>query len=129
MIQAMMLGAETVQPCTGVIEQGRGLIRRTVKMMNKLVEEKGYDGIQDIIGMGQQYIMNNEEVYQHNGHTKVIIDHDKCTRCLQCCDNICQSIHFDKEKKLVELYYDRCEGCGGCLLACPSGALSLTIVD
>lgn len=129
MIQAMMLGAETVQPCTGVIEQGRGLIRRTVKEMNKLVEEKGYDSIQDIIGMGQKYIMNNEDVYQHNGHTKVVIDQEKCTRCQRCTDNICQSIHFDKEKKCVELYYDRCEGCGGCLLACPSGALSLTLVD
>lgn len=54
MIEAMMLGATLVQPCTGIIEQGNGLLRRSVKFMKEYMVEQGYDSLERIIGMGQQ---------------------------------------------------------------------------
>ena len=42
-VEAMMLGAKLVQPCTGVIEQGRSLIRKGNTFLKKtMLPQRGH---------------------------------------------------------------------------------------
>jgi dihydropyrimidine dehydrogenase (NAD+) subunit PreA len=125
MIEAMMLGATLVQPTTGVIEQGRGLIRRSISFMKKFMAEQGYDSMEQIISLGQQYIKHNEDVDMRHMQNVIHIHQDKCIKCRRCVDNLCQTLYF--EDKTVKVTEDYCVGCGSCIIACPHDALELKV--
>lgn len=125
MIEAMMLGATLVQPCTGIIEQGNSLLRGSVKFMKEYLEQQGYDSIQRVIGMGQPFIKYNQDIDMMPGKTIIQIDREKCVRCGRCVDNICQALYTENGQ--IQVYPDLCAGCGGCTLACQSGALKLVL--
>lgn len=124
-IEAMMLGATLVQPCTGVIEQGRSLLRKSVSFMDSFVENENYNSLSEVIGLGQQYIKDNEDIDMMPGQTTIQIDHDKCIRCMRCVDNICKALYA--EKGVVKVHEERCAGCGGCTIACQSDALKVVL--
>jgi NAD-dependent dihydropyrimidine dehydrogenase PreA subunit len=125
MIEAMMLGATLVQPCTGIIEQGNSLLRSSVNFMKQFLEEQGYDSISEIIGLGQKYIKYNQDIDMMNGRTIIQIDREKCIRCGRCVDNICQALYT--EKGAIQVHPELCAGCGGCTLACQNGALTVVL--
>lgn len=122
-IEAMMLGASLVQPCTGIIEQGNSLIRKGVNFMKRFVAEQGYDSLSQVIGLGQKFIKYNQDIDMMAGKTRIYIDHEKCTKCQRCVDNICQALSFEEGRVRVDL--ERCVGCGGCVLACRHDALKV----
>ena len=122
-IEAMMLGARLTQLCTGVIEQGRKLIRLCDDFLRKFMAEQGYQTVEEIIGLGQQYIKYNEDVDFMAGQVIAVTDELKCTGCGACVDNICVARHF--EKKVAKAKKDRCTGCGSCMLACQTDAIRL----
>jgi MinD superfamily P-loop ATPase len=93
--------------------------------MDSYVEEQGYDSISDVIGLGQKYIMDNENIDMMPGQTIIEIDHDKYIRCMRCVDNICKALYA--EKGVVKVHEDRCAGCGGCTIACQSDALKVVL--
>ena len=125
-VEVMMLGASLAELCTGVIEQGRDLIRRSNEFMQNFMEEQGYQSLQEFIGLGQQYIRYNEDVTIED---RVIIelDEEKCTRCGRCLNTMCIAMYSERGKILVDA--DRCSGCGACIVACPDGALQLVRQD
>ena len=124
-VEVMMLGATLTQLCTGVIEQGRSLIRQSSDFLKKFMVEQGYQGLEEMIGLGKQYIKNNEDVDMMAGKTVIEIDHEKCTKCGRCLDNVCTALYSDKGN--ISIHFDRCAGCGGCMIACQSGALKLAL--
>ncbi|MFC1905326.1 4Fe-4S binding protein [Chloroflexota bacterium] len=124
-VEVMMLGATLAQPCTGVIEQGRALIRQCDKFMKKFMVEQGYHSVQEFIGLGQQYIKNSEDVDLMGGKVIAELDEKKCTKCGRCVDNICVALYSDKGK--IKINVDKCGGCGGCIIACPSDAIKLVL--
>lgn len=126
MIEAMMLGATLVQPCTGIIEQGNGLLRQTLRFMKNFMVEQGYNSLEQIIGMGQRYIKYNQDIDMMPNQTIIQIDREKCVKCHRCVDNICQALYIDENKEL-QVHPDICSGCGGCTLACRYGALTLVL--
>lgn len=124
-IEAMMLGATLTELCTGVIEQGRGLIRQSTKFMRNFLTEQGYHSAQELIGLGQPYIKYPEDVDMMVGKAVCRLDEGKCTRCGRCLDGICIALYSDHGK--IKIKEERCAGCGGCILACPSNALKLVL--
>ena len=51
------------------------------------------------------------------------VDEDKCTHCGEC-GEICQYNAIAAMDKAVLVFAELCHGCGGCSLACPSGAIT-----
>ena len=124
-IEAMMLGASQTQLCTGVIEQGRGFIRRSTDFLRQFLVEQGYKSAQDLVGLGQPYIKYQEEVDMRLGQVISEIDETKCTHCGHCLDNLCTALYSNRGK--VSVNKDKCSGCGGCTIACQQGAFKLVL--
>jgi len=123
MIEVMMLGARLTELCTGVIEKGRKLITSCDTFLKKYMVEQGYRTVEEIIGLGQQYVKYNEDVDLMAGKIIAETDELKCTGCGVCVDNICVARYF--EKKIAKAKEDRCNGCGSCILACQAEAIKL----
>lgn len=126
-VEVMMLGATLAQPCTGVIEQGRSLLRQCDKFLKKFLVEQEYHSAQELIGLGQQYIKDNEDVNLMPDRVVAELDEDKCTRCGRCIDNICTALYSEKGK--IKVNKEKCAGCGGCMIACQSDAIKLAFKD
>ncbi|UCG66401.1 MAG: tRNA-dihydrouridine synthase [Deltaproteobacteria bacterium] len=124
-VEAMMLGARLAQLCTGVIEQGRSLIKQSNSFIRKFMVEQGYQSVEEFIGLGQQYIKYNEDVDMMGGKVVAELDEEKCTKCGRCIDNICTALYSDKGK--IKIRAERCAGCGGCMIACQSDAIKLVL--
>jgi len=122
-VEVMMLGARLTQLCTGVIERGRELIRSSYSFLNRFMEEQGYETVEEIIGLGQQYICDNEEV-EFSANTVVSeTDELKCTGCGVCVDNICVARYWDGGT--AKAREENCTGCGACMIACTADAIRL----
>jgi dihydropyrimidine dehydrogenase (NAD+) subunit PreA len=126
-IEVMMLGARLGQLCTGVIERGRKLIRLCDTFLKKFMMEQGYQTVEEIIGLGQQYIKYNEDVDLMAGKIVAETDELKCNGCGVCVDNICIARY--REKKIVKTREGKCAGCGGCILSCPNNAIKLVQIS
>ena len=56
------------------------------------------------------------------------IDEEVCSGC-KVCNNICPSLHFDEERKIMNINKTSCKGCGVCVSICPSNALQQRQMD
>ena len=124
-VEALMLGASLTQLCTGVMEQGRGLIRKSTGFLKKFMAEQGYNKVQDIVGLGLPYIKYQEDVDMMEGQVVSELDETKCTRCGHCLDNLCTAIYSDRGK--VRVNQNKCTGCGSCGVACQQNAFKLVL--
>lgn len=122
-IQMMMLGARLVQVTTGVMEQGRSLLRRCNSFMEKFMTEQGYRSTDEFIGLGQQNIKYLEEIDMCVGQVKQVTDEDKCTNCGTCADALCAIRTMENGK--LKIRKQDCTGCGACIVACRQNAIRL----
>ncbi len=122
-IEAMMLGATVTQMCTGVMEQGRGLLRRSTAFLRRFLDEQGYGGARELIGLGQSYIKSAEELGILSGEVVSEVDEEACIDCGRCLDGLCIAIHSEQGKVRVD--EEKCVACGACMIACQEDAFRL----
>ncbi|MBN1631062.1 MAG: 4Fe-4S binding protein [Thermoleophilia bacterium] len=122
-VEAMMLGATMAQLCTGVMEQGRGLLRRSNVFLRDFLAEQGYGGARELVGLGLPFVKYAEDLDVLGGRVVSTVDETKCTKCLHCLDNLCVAIGREQDRITVDA--DKCTGCGACTIACEADAFRL----
>lgn len=125
-IEAMMLGAKLPQLCTAVIYKGRKIITQNVNFLRNFLKENGYSSVEDIVGLGVQYLKNGEDVEFYPDKIVAETDLSRCTGCGICCDSICLASHMDNGVSVVN--QEGCSGCGMCVAVCPEDARTLKMI-
>ncbi len=121
-VEVMMLGANLVQFCTGLLFHGRRLLRRSTQFLERFLEEQGYRSVGELVGLGLEHVKPVDRVELANVVAEV--DQAKCTGCGICTDHICLAME-EREDGNAQVNRDLCFGCGLCVETCPSQAVRL----
>jgi dihydropyrimidine dehydrogenase (NAD+) subunit PreA len=131
----MLLGATTIQVCTGVMHYGFRIVEDMIDGMCNWLDEKGFSSINEIIGVSLKGITDFGELdllYT----TVSCIDKEKCISC-----NLCYIACEDAAHQCIELKpyngttrpevrKEDCVGCRLCAMICPvEGCISMVEVE
>jgi dihydropyrimidine dehydrogenase (NAD+) subunit PreA len=134
-VEFILLGASTVQVCTAVMHYGFGIIREMIPGLERYMEEKGFQSVNEMVGKALPNVKNWEEL---NLNYKVIaeINDKKCIQCqlcyIACEDGAHQAIGLAKDNgsRIPYIVEDNCVGCNLCSLVCPvEGCITMTRKD
>lgn len=123
-VEYFLLGATSVQVCTAVMHYGFGIIREMIVGLERYMDEKGFQTIDDFRGKALPNIMHWEDL---NLSYKVVanIHEEKCIGC-QLCYTACEDgahqaigLSNDPDNRTPHIIEENCVGCNLCSLVCP----------
>ena len=120
-LEFLLVGCRNMQVTTAVMQYGYRIIDDMISGLSHWMEERGYETLDDFIGMALPNIIPAEEL---DRDFKILPDfnHKKCVGCgrcyVSCYDAAHQAIDWD-EKKRRPILNDNCVGCHLCLNVCP----------
>lgn len=116
-IKMIMGGASAVQVCTAAILEGPGIYGKIAQQMEKYMEERGIDSLDQIRGMAHKH-----QRTQDLDRWLPVIDPEKCTACGACAKScVYHAITIDS---YAVVNNEHCFGCGLCITRCKFGAIS-----
>lgn len=127
----MLLGASNVQVCTAAMKYGFRIIEDLTDGLSNWMDEKGYQTINDFIGLSVPKITHWEDL-DLNFHIVAKIDPEKCVHC-GLCYIACEDTSHQAIAKIDGNPYndyivkeEDCVGCNLCKLVCPvSGCITM----
>lgn len=132
-VEFMLLGASNVQVCTAAMISGFKIINDLCDGLNNWMDEKGYQKLDDFIGLSVPKITKWEEL-DLNFHIVANINQDKCIHCglcyIACEDTSHQAIDILKGNPYNKytIKEEECVGCNLCKIVCPV-AECITMVE
>ncbi|MEY4594810.1 MAG: NAD-dependent dihydropyrimidine dehydrogenase subunit PreA, partial [Bacteroidota bacterium] len=120
----MLLGASNVQICTAAMKYGFRIINDLCSGLSNWMDEKGYQSINDFVGLSVPKITRWEEL-DLNFHITAKINQDNCIHCglcyIACEDTSHQAINkADGDPyNTYSVKDEECVGCNLCKLVCP----------
>jgi len=126
----MALGAGNVQVCTAAMTYGFKIVEEMIDGLSRWMDEKGYQNLDDFIGMAVPNVVNWERL-NLNFITKAVIDQDQCIKCgrchIACEDTSHQAITLEVNgERRFEVIDEECVGCNLCVNVCPvEGCITL----
>jgi len=123
-VEFILLGATSVQVCTAVMHYGFGIIREMVSGLERYMDDKGFENLDQMRGRALPNVMHWEDL---NLKYKVVanINEDKCIGC-QLCYTACEdgahqaiSLSDDPLNRKPTIIEENCVGCNLCSLVCP----------
>ena len=130
-INALALGATTVQFQTAILDKGPKVVSRILKKLDAYLDSHGISRVRDIIGVASRdYIPSivigrfMRERDQLFGTVYAGVEDDLCNVC-GVCESVCTegAVVITDERAVIDR--PRCRGCNLCVLKCPTGALRL----
>jgi len=122
-VEMILAGATCVGICTAAIIYGPGIFKKITEGMEKYMEKKGYQTIQEFKGLGVRMLereWSREEVLPLVSS----VDVDTCTGCGICLKGcLYDAIRIENGKAIVDK--EKCVGCGVCVSVCPVKAIKL----
>ena len=117
----ILLGASTLQVCSAVMARGYSIIEDMVDGLQNFMEDKGFDTIQDFVGLSLEKLVPLNEL---NRDVRVAssINEELCVKCdlcyVSCRDAGYQAISL-KEDRTPVVDREKCTGCSLCMHICP----------
>ncbi len=126
-VEFFLVGARTVQFATAVMHYGYDIIEDLIDGLAFYLEERGFNGVEEIIGRSLPHIVTHGELERKSVISQ--IDEELCVRCdacyIACQDGGHQAIKLEREDRLPEVDEEKCVGCGLCASVCPVEAITL----
>ena len=122
-LEYMMLGASSVQVGTGVMTEGRGIIRKIVQELEIWAQHHKLENISEIRGKALDNLKSFEEmkfepsVSTANG----ALCTENCTKCM----DVCMYEAISRIGGKISVDRGKCTGCGLCTSVCPANKLKL----
>jgi dihydropyrimidine dehydrogenase (NAD+) subunit PreA len=130
-VEALLVGARTVQLCTAVMQHGFDVINDLCNGLRQFMERKGFERPDDVIGRSLEHIVTFDGLPEQF-HVRASIDLAKCIRCgrcfIACRDGGHMAIRMSMDNEPT-VDHIRCVGCGLCQIVCPiEGCISVAAI-
>lgn len=131
-IEAILLGADTVQLSSGILWKSLKLIQQANQVLKKYMRVHEYEFLDDFRGKSLEYIADSAgeikeytsvEGMRNNQMSQPYILESECKLCLECINSSCFALSFDDIVGRVLFDADLCSGCGFCIHKCRFGAV------
>ena len=117
----ILLGASTLQVCSAVMAQGYGIIDDITDGLRNFMEDKGFDTIQDFVGLSLEKLVPLTDLSKEVRVTSSI-NEETCVKCdlcyVSCRDAGYQAISL-KDDRTPAVDREKCTGCSLCMHVCP----------
>jgi len=123
-VDYLMLGADIIELSSGLWFYGKDFITKTVKFIERFMDDYGYDSIDELRGRALEHTEWDATKYNYRyGELVAKVDEEMCTGCRRCIGTVCFAMSMDDGKAKVNEVL--CGGCGLCTQTCPVGAVIL----
>jgi dihydropyrimidine dehydrogenase (NAD+) subunit PreA len=129
----ILVGASTVQVCTGVMFGGYEIVEKMKKGLLAYMDQKGFDSVGQMRGYVLPQITAHEEL-DFAYRVTASIDQALCSRCglchTACMDGGWQAIEMESRQVYPTVVQEKCDGCSLCLQVCPvEGCISMVPLE
>ena len=126
-LEFILLGADSVQVATAVMQYGYRIIDDLKSGLNLYLKEKGFSSVREARGLGLFSLHSRTDALERDTVIFPRFDRERCIRCgrcaISCMDGGHQAITMN-QKRLPQLNGKNCVGCHLCILVCPQHAIS-----
>ena len=124
-VQFIMSGAHIVEMCSAVMVYGYEWLGKQVDGLEKYMDEKGYETIEQMWGIASDAAM----AYADMPHEKARVNPENCVNCKRCLSACFYQAMQDGEGH-TWVKQENCVGCGGCYSVCPApGAIEIVVQE
>lgn len=130
----MLLGARTVQVCTGIMKMGFRIVEDMIDGLKNWIQQKGFKRPAGFIGKSVPRVVDYND-FDIMYKTIAKIDYSKCIKCnlcyVACEDGAHQAIDFVSRngERYPQILQEECVGCRLCELVCPVHCIRMVEVD
>ncbi len=126
-LEFILLGGDSVQVATAVMEYGYRIIDDLKSGLNLYLAEKGFASVKEAVGLGLDSLSESTDTLERDTIVYPTFNRERCVGCgrceISCSDGGHQAITLGPDRRPV-LNGKKCVGCHLCLLICPQRAIT-----